>query len=240
MTARFRAAALLLWLVSVPAAAGAQAEDPEAQRLFGEGVAAVEREDYATALVAFRRAYDLSGRAFLLYNIGMAHRALLQPVEAIAGFRRYLEESGGDLLPGREEEVRGLIAEMDAQLASIDVRVAPPGARVLLDGEEVAVAPLAGPLRVGPGTHVIEARCPGHADARREVAVMAGERTVVELRPAPLAVEPDPGIGDEFSVAEQWWFWTLLGAVVVGGAVTAGVLLWPEDEPAVWWTVQAP
>jgi hypothetical protein len=28
----------------------------------------------------------------------------------------------------------------------------------------------------------------------------------------------------------MWWLWTAIGVVVVGGAVTAGVLLWPEEE----------
>jgi len=29
---------------------------------------------------------------------------------------------------------------------------------------------------------------------------------------------------------KQWWFWTIIGAAVVGGGVTAGVLLQPEDQ----------
>lgn len=42
-------------------------------------------------------------------------------------------------------------------------------------------------------------------------------------------VGPGPGTVDEAAWYQKWWVWTLVGAVVVGGAVTAGFLLAPED-----------
>ena len=35
---------------------------------------------------------------------------------------------------------------------------------------------------------------------------------------------------EKVPVYKKWWFWTILGVVVVGGGVTAGVLLQPEDQ----------
>lgn len=45
-------------------------------------------------------------------------------------------------------------------------------------------------------------------------------------------VEAQPPPVDEQAWYQKWWVWTIVGAAVVGGAVTAGVLLAPEDEPA--------
>jgi hypothetical protein len=44
---------------------------------------------------------------------------------------------------------------------------------------------------------------------------------------APLEEEEEPG--ERRGIASRWWFWTLIGAVVIGGAVTAGVLLSGSD-----------
>jgi hypothetical protein len=41
----------------------------------------------------------------------------------------------------------------------------------------------------------------------------------------------DTEMSDDTPVYKTWWLWTIVGAVVVGGAVTAGVLLAPGDDP---------
>lgn len=45
-------------------------------------------------------------------------------------------------------------------------------------------------------------------------------------RGAPPPAEPSGG----GSVVEQWWFWTIIGVLVVGGAVTTGILLGPAQQ----------
>lgn len=45
-------------------------------------------------------------------------------------------------------------------------------------------------------------------------------------------IESQPLRTDEQAWYQKWWVWTIVGAAVVGGAVTAGVLLAPGDEPA--------
>ncbi len=49
----------------------------------------------------------------------------------------------------------------------------------------------------------------------------AEEDSEAEESIAPVAVTP---------VYKKWWFWTIIGVVVVGGAVGAGVALQPEDN----------
>ena len=231
----------------VPRGAAAQpaAGEVEARRLFEEGVAALGREDYATALVAFQRARELSTRPILVYNIGMCQRALLRYPEAIDSFRQFLVEAGREATDDQRRQVVELIAEMESSLSQVTVRVNVDGAMLYLDGQQVGSTPLVQPLRVGAGSHVLEARRSGHRDARVPFDVMAGENTqvqlVLEALPTPVGPPPEVPPEEETSVVESWWFWTILGVVVVGGAVTAGVLLWPEDPPAAAdWAIYGP
>jgi hypothetical protein len=220
-----------------------------AQRFFDEGIAALQREDYATALVAFERARALEERPVLLFNIAMCRRALLQYPEAIAAFRQYLVVADADTSEERRQQVRDLIAEMEGNLARVTVRADQDGATVLLDGRRVGSTPLAQVLELGPGSHVLEVRKDGYRDARVSFDVMAGETRDLAVALEPLAVSPEPlpiepvagGEEEDGGVVESWWFWTLIGAVVVGGAVTTAVLLWPEDEePAAIRTIVGP
>lgn len=241
----------VLGAVAVPRAAAAQAsgDEAEARRLFEEGVDALDREDYATALVAFQRARELSGRPILLYNIGMCQRALLRFPEAIDSFRQFLVEAGRDATDDQRRQVVELIAEMEASLSQVWVQVNVDGAILFLDGRQVGSTPLVQPLRVGAGAHVLEARKPGYRDGRVPFDVMAGENTqvqiVLEALPATVSPGSSPGgpspAGEETSVVESWWLWTIVGVVVVGGAVTAGVLLWPgEPPPPADWAIHGP
>jgi hypothetical protein len=141
----------------------------------------------------------------------------------------------------RRQQVRELIAEMEGNLARVTVRVDQDGATVLLDGQRVGSTPLAQILQLGPGSHVLEVRKDGFREARLSFDVMAGETKELALALEPLVPAPPPPPSPaEPSIAESWWFWTLIGAVVVGGAVTTAVLLWPEDEVAARWTVVGP
>ena len=113
------AAALLLSLLgAVPAVAQETPDDAAAREYFERGRAAFEQADYEGALVFFRHAYRLSGRAELQYNIGVAADRLQREQEALEAFQHYLEETES---PTREAEVRGRI---EALQESIDERAA--------------------------------------------------------------------------------------------------------------------
>ena len=97
-----RAARTLLflsWVVILPAAASAQATgtvadasmDSEAHALFEAGRTAFAAGRFADALGDFQRAYDLSHRAVLLYNIGQCHDRLRHDAEALAAFEGFVE-----------------------------------------------------------------------------------------------------------------------------------------------------
>jgi tetratricopeptide (TPR) repeat protein len=66
-------------------------QDAEARALFQAGQVAFEDGRFDSALEYFQRAYDLSHRAALLYNIGTAADRLRQDRVALDAFEHYLE-----------------------------------------------------------------------------------------------------------------------------------------------------
>ncbi|MFP2959412.1 PEGA domain-containing protein [Myxococcus sp. 1LA] len=67
-----------------------------------------------------------------------------------------------------------------------EVRIhAPEGARLFVDGREVGVAPLSGPVVVEHGRHTVTARRAGEPPLQREVDVVAGRQLEVTLDVTP-------------------------------------------------------
>lgn len=127
-------AAALLWLASSGAdvacaqatsqrdrpADGAvrpSARDEEARALFEAGKVAYEDGRYADALGYFERAYELSQRVALQYNLGLAYDRLRRDREALAAFEAYLE---ADADPMRSAEVENRVRALREHLAAED------------------------------------------------------------------------------------------------------------------------
>lgn len=128
---------LALWLamISTPLAVQAQAPAPEpaaedadpapaqgdpeaeAREAFREGSDAYAEARYGEAMRLFRRAYELSGRAALLYNIGLTADRLRDDAAAVDAFERYLA-SGED---ARRDEVERRLAASRARLIASSV-----------------------------------------------------------------------------------------------------------------------
>jgi tetratricopeptide (TPR) repeat protein len=88
-------AALVVLLVTVSHVLPARAQpevdlrDEEARSLFESGRAAFAQGRYEVALGRFREAYELSGRAELLYNVAQCADRLRRDEEAIEAFERF-------------------------------------------------------------------------------------------------------------------------------------------------------
>jgi hypothetical protein len=109
----------------VEAPATTPEQDAEARQLFEEGRQAWERQDAAEAASRWERAYHLSGRAELLFNVGNARLALHQLDAAESAYRRFLEQANPDAV--RRREVEGRIDEIRVQRSSVEATSTPPG-----------------------------------------------------------------------------------------------------------------
>jgi hypothetical protein len=74
-------------------------------------------------------------------------------------------------------------------------------------------------------------------------ASLAPPLVVIPAAPAGLDMsraQPADTAPDDSGVLSQWWFWAIVGSVAAAGAVTATVLLWPDERSAADWALTVP
>ncbi len=185
----------LLTVLLTAATVRGQSTDPpssaaihEARRRFERGLRLYDAHDNEGALAEFLRAYELSHRASLLFNLTATYRNLHRYPEAVDALRRFLAEP--HVTRRQRTTANRALAELESLLAHVRLDVTPSDATLLLDGHPAAP----GDLTVGPGTHVVEATLPGFVPAREEIIVASGEtrRMAMSLQPVPPPPSPPP------------------------------------------------
>lgn len=228
-------ACVTLALLATPAQAHAQripgAENiAPARALFERALAELDARRYTPAVLLLEESYRLNPVPVALYNLALAHRALGHHHAAIEHFERYLAQSGGDLPAGRAEAVQNALAQLRAELATVHFAITPTPFTVNVDGHDLA--PVEGILMLDPGAHTVLVGSRGHVAERRELRLAPSERYTFQttLRAEPT---PHPRADDEARpITSRWWFWTAVGAVVVGGvAATLAVALSSTEAP---------
>lgn len=185
---RFVSAVLvtLAALTTVPPASAQAADDKaEARERFHRGLRLFEQGDDAGALAEFQRAYDLTRHPLLSFNIGLVYAAMKRPVEAVDTLDRLLA-APGDLDAAKLERARRTRAEQAASIGSISITSNVSGATIEIDGVARGKTPLAQPIRVARGSHIVAVVAPGHIPVRRELLVASGgvSKLAVELERA--------------------------------------------------------
>ena len=109
--------------------------------------------------------------------------------------------------PGRRSQRRTLKLEpgmartekfvLEFEAGSLVVRASLDGATVFVDGQLVGTTPLANPVSLAIGKHVLNLRAAEHEDIERAIEVQAGEKQVLDIvliaKPAPVVVtQPAP------------------------------------------------
>ncbi|HMI93908.1 MAG TPA: PEGA domain-containing protein, partial [Polyangiales bacterium] len=175
-------------------AQGRAARDREqASRHFDSGLELIVKGAYSDAVVQFERAYELSGDAAVLHNLGMAYAAAARPVEAASALARYLEQSGDALSGPEQKRVEAELERQRARFGHVAIQIDPAGALIKVDGRLAGIAPLAAPLPLPVGEHRIEATYHGHQSASVAVTVASERQTMllVALRPVlPASATP--------------------------------------------------
>ena len=216
---------------SVAQAAPDASRDGEARGLFQAGEQAFRGGHYADALDYFKRAHALSGRAALLYNVGISADRLRRDDEAVEAFQRYLRESAPDALNRAEVDSR-LRALLDARAQRATVSTPP-----------VATTPTTTPVTataaaVTPATTTVTR--PVAATTPTVAAVTPTVATSANVEPARLdathgPTDTDAPAADEQHGGGRLFTWLALGAGVaagVGGAVV-GLLVQSDYDKLV-------
>jgi tetratricopeptide (TPR) repeat protein len=199
-----------------------------AKTLFDEGV-------YEQALIEFRRAFDLAPAVPILYNIARTAAVANRFPEALCAFEAYLERGGRTLPWRRKEEIKKEMEELRTRVASLEVAVAIDGATVTIDGEERGTSPLAEPVVLNAGRHVVIAT--KGSSRRRITIVLAGEdvqRIFLDLEdPGKVAdararqrqreIEQRRAPDDESQRPSEVWVGWLVTGVLTGAAVATGI-----------------
>lgn len=177
---RLRALVLLAASLLIGAPAAAQDATEQARAHFELGLRMVEQGRWSDAVRELEAARAIRPTAPVLYNLGIAYRAVGRVRDAIAVFGEFLEVLGAEGSRTRRAEVEGYIAELRTRLAHLRVRAAPPEARVEVDDREAGEA-----IELDPGTHRVRVSLQGHVTHEEEVSLQPGEQRTLDVELAP-------------------------------------------------------
>jgi hypothetical protein len=170
---------------------------------------------YDEALELFAKLYAETLNAVYLRNIGRCHQKLRHPDKAIDAFKDYLAK-GKKISSDERAEINGYIKEMEA-LRDEQAKQQQPAPPVV-----TATPPPVQPLPPAGGEP--PAGYPPQADPYAPTGQQPAGALVAQPGPAPEAASSP--------FYTRWWFWTIVGAAVVGGVVAAVVLSSGTDKPA--------
>jgi tetratricopeptide (TPR) repeat protein len=200
-TARSLAGIVAIAIFTVaPCARGSDtpADASAAERLFYTGLDALNRHDYEHARQEFEASVALAPRGSALRNLATVDWALGRHADALRNLRAALATT--DLPADMREGARKDIDAAYAATGHIHVRT-DAGATVAIDGVRIeGLAPLAQPVDVEPGPHIVEAHLDdgiGRAQVDAEAAVVVDADvfvTVASVPQAPLAPLQAPAV----------------------------------------------
>ena len=188
------------------------------------------REDFAAgryddALELFAKLYAETLNPVYLRNIGRSHQKLRHPDKAIDAFKDYLAK-GKKISTDERAEINGYIKEMEA-LRDEQAKQQQPVPPVVAATPPPATPPPVQPLPPAGGD--ASGAYPGAYGAPPP------DQSYAPAGPQPagaLVTQPVPAPeADSSPFYTRWWFWTIVGAAVVGGVVAAVVLSSGIDKP---------
>ena len=183
LSPRVAAAFALVLALLASGAAGAQV-DPYKQHM-ENGVKLYADRNFAAAVAEFQAAYDARPSPNPLVNIALCDKEMFRYPQAIAALETALAKHGDAMDAGDRKASEEAIREMRGLLGSVVVALSPPGATLLVDGEELPAGAAARPILLGPGTHKIAARAEGHTAAEQSVSVASGGTQAVSFALVP-------------------------------------------------------
>jgi hypothetical protein len=190
---RIALASALALLLAFGTTRPARADPPdgtrsEAAERFDRAIRLVNAGDLSSSLAEFQRAYTLVPAPIVLYNVGLVYAALNRPVDAVRELQKALSNQEA-LKPEHVERARTVVREQSDRIGQVEIATNVKEGMVEIDNVEAAKLPLAAPLDVAIGSHVIGVIAAGYAPARREVLVAGRAQAQTHLEVVLVAIE---------------------------------------------------
>jgi len=220
----------IVMTVAVPGSAWADEEDVRARELYRNGEQLYEEGLYEDAIVAWERAYELSGRPLLLYNIANALERIGKWEEAlrrINQYRAFATEAERETLDRRMRAIERRIDEKKSQVEPDEKTADPdpnPSSSLILKPQQKAYSPSPGPVALsitgGIGLAIGGVLTVMTQQARSEASALCRQTGEISLCPdtASDALNRDAqfSLGADLSMS--------LGAAALGTGIILGVL----------------
>jgi len=208
-------ALILVTPAAMPASAAEDAREAKARSLFAIG-------EYQSALEVFVTLFGERGDPLLLRSIGRCYQKMRQPAKAIDAYQEYLRRYPR-MKPAERREIEGFVEEARRlKAAEAAALPAPPSVEPPpVDSTPATQSTPARPSPSPPSAPIIddtELTGPAASAGNREPPP-----TLIG-KPQSAQAAPESQPNDNKSLTSRWWFWTGLGALVVGGAVAAILL----------------
>lgn len=236
-------AILALLLASLAAeTVTAQVKSEEYTRSVESAVLEFDCGNWAEARVLFEHAHALRPSARTLRGMGKASFELKEYTRAQRELNASLNEQRSPLSEVQRQELNALLLRVEKFIGVLKLNVKPKGvrAKITIDGARANHE-----LDLNLGSHRLHIEADGYQSLDHKLAVEGGKTQHLELtlRPIPRdnAEEPpprqtrldparqpldpsQPSDQPRGGVLQQWWFWTIVGVVLVAGGATAVAL----------------
>jgi hypothetical protein len=231
MTGRVIVAVCVVGLLSVRA----QAKEDDAitaRKAFDRATKLFEDNKYVEAVEAFELAYRLRPHFRVQCSIARCHQIMGDAVEAVAHYKRCLEE--GAASSPMKKDIEKMLKDAEALITWINVRSPGGGGKLFVDDMERGRAP--GRVAINPGTHVIRVERAGAEPVTAKIKTLGGEERDLTLIPVVTGeARPDKGKkekekekkgGGRHRRLSPVWFWTVVGvtAALAVGTIVAGAM----------------
>jgi hypothetical protein len=166
---------------AAPAGAPSESQQDEARSHFALGLSHFDREEWAAALVEFLKSRELFPSKGNTKNAAICLRKVGRYDESLDMFEKLLHDFS-DLSPTDRTLAQTEIAELQASVGTIELRGAPTGATISIDGIDRGKAPLKGAMRLSAGTHNIRVTEEGALPFEARVDLAGKQNAVINVR----------------------------------------------------------
>ncbi len=157
------------------------ARKKEAQDHFEKGLALADREQWDAALAEFQASRRLYPSRSAIKNAGVCLRKLNRLDEALDTFEGLLRDYK-ELAADIKAEAQKNVVELRALVGTLEIEGAEPGASITVDGRRRGEHPLASPLRVAVGSHVVRLYREGYEPFEATVEVAGAQSAKVAAK----------------------------------------------------------